>query len=535
MIFLPADAALAERCMDLIESTALREGADVLCWREVPCHGEHLGELARNAQPRIRQVFLCRGSIPTDAFERKLYVIRRCVEKEAAGWDLPGADQFYVVSLSSRTITYKGMLTGTQLTMFYPDLSHTSFTSAYVLVHQRYSTNTFPTWSLAQPFRMLAHNGEINTLRGNLNHMRAREADLASELFGDDIEKLKPILVEGGSDSAIVDNMLELLVAGGRSLPHAALMMVPEAWGAKFHMSDDKRAFYEYHAAIMEPWDGPAALVFTDGRYIGAILDRNGLRPARYTVTNDGYIVVASETGVLELPAERIARRGRLQPGKMLLVDLEQHRIVPDNEIKAKLSRQRGYRRWVNDNRIELRGLMGPSQLPGRGPGRRPAPPARLRLQPRGAEDGHRAHGGPRPGGHRLHGQRRGAGRPERPAAAPVRLLQAALRAGHQPAHRPAARAARHVPDELRRPGAQPAGRDAGARAAPEAAAPRADARGHGAPAQRPAPGRQDGRHRHPLRRRRRRRGAEGGARARLRPGRAGHRRRRHGPGPDRP
>ncbi len=316
MIFLPADAALAERCMDLIESTALQEGADVLCWREVPCYGEHLGELARNAQPRIRQVFLSRGSIPSDAFERKLYVIRRCVEKEASGWDLPGAEQFYVVSLSSRTITYKGMLTGTQLTMFYPDLSHTSFTSAYVLVHQRYSTNTFPTWSLAQPFRMLAHNGEINTLRGNLNHMRAREADLASELFGDDIEKLKPILVEGGSDSAIVDNMLELLVAGGRSLPHAALMMVPEAWGAKFHMSDDKRAFYEYHAAIMEPWDGPAALVFTDGRYIGAILDRNGLRPARYTVTNDGYIVVASETGVLELPADRIVRRGGFSPAR---------------------------------------------------------------------------------------------------------------------------------------------------------------------------------------------------------------------------
>jgi glutamate synthase (NADPH/NADH) large chain len=368
MVFLPAQAALAERCMDLLERTALAEGADVLCWREVPCHGEHLGELARNAQPRIRQLFLSRGSIPADAFERKLYVIRRCVEVEAARWDLPGAEQFYVVSLSSRTITYKGMLTGTQLTMFYPDLSHPSFASSFVLVHQRYSTNTFPTWSLAQPFRMLAHNGEINTLRGNLNHMRAREADLASELFGEDIEKLKPILVEGGSDSAIVDNMLELLVAGGRSLPHAALMMVPEAWGAKFHMSDDKRAFYEYHAAIMEPWDGPAALVFTDGRYIGAILDRNGLRPARYTITNDGYIVVASETGVLDLPADRIVRRGRLQPGKMLLVDLEQHRIVPDNEIKAKLSRQRAYRRWVNDNRIELRGLLTPSQIPAEDP-----------------------------------------------------------------------------------------------------------------------------------------------------------------------
>ena len=368
MIFLPARAALAERCMDLLERTAAAEGAEVLGWREVPCHGEHLGELARKAQPRIRQLFLSRGRIPAEAFERKLYVIRRCVEKEALAWRLPGVEQFYVVSLSSRTIVYKGMLTGTQLTVFYPDLSHPAFASSFVVIHQRYSTNTFPTWSLAQPFRMLAHNGEINTLRGNLNHMRAREADLASELFGEDIEKLKPILVEGGSDSAIVDNGLELLVAGGRSLPHAALMMVPEAWGAKFHMSDDKRAFYEYHAAIMEPWDGPAALVFTDGRYIGAILDRNGLRPARYTVTSDGYIVVASETGVLDLPADRIVRRGRLQPGKMLLVDLEQSRIVPDNEIKAKLSRQRAYRRWVNDNRIELRGLLTPSQIPAEDP-----------------------------------------------------------------------------------------------------------------------------------------------------------------------
>ena len=235
MVFLPARAALAERCMDLLERTAVAEGAEVLGWREVPCHGEHLGELARKAQPRIRQLFLSRGRIPAEAFERKLYVIRRCVEKEALAWRLPGVEQFYVVSLSSRTIVYKGMLTVTQLTVFYPDLSHPAFASSFVVIHQRYSTNTFPTWSLAQPFRMLAHNGEINTLRGNLNHMRAREADLASELFGEDIEKLKPILVEGGSDSAIVDNGLELLVAGGRSLPHAALMMVPEAWGAKFH------------------------------------------------------------------------------------------------------------------------------------------------------------------------------------------------------------------------------------------------------------------------------------------------------------
>ncbi|MCX5676682.1 MAG: glutamate synthase large subunit, partial [Planctomycetota bacterium] len=267
-------------------------------------------------------------------------------------------------SLSSRTIVYKGMLRGSQLVEFYPDLGEADFASAFAVVHQRYSTNTFPTWSLAQPLRLLGHNGEINTLHGNVSHMRAREADLASDVLGDDLEKLLPVIVAGGSDSAQFDNVLELLVMAGRSLPHAAMMMVPEAWGPKFHMSDDKRAFYEYHAAIMEPWDGPAALVFTDGRYIGATLDRNGLRPCRYTVTRDGYVVLASETGVLDFAPERILRRGRLQPGKMLLVDLAQHRIVPDNEVKAKISRQRPYRRWVRDNRIELRGLFTPSDVP---------------------------------------------------------------------------------------------------------------------------------------------------------------------------
>ncbi|KPK62567.1 MAG: glutamate synthase, partial [Planctomycetes bacterium SM23_32] len=365
MVFLPADAALAERCVSAFEAAARAAGCHVLGWRTVPTCADPLGDLARRTQPQVRQAFLAPRRAAEAAVERELYVLRRRVEKEVASWQDGDASQFYVPSLSAKTVVYKGMLSGSQLATFYPDLQDGDLVSAYALVHQRYSTNTFPTWPLAQPFRMLAHNGEINTLRGNVNRMRAREPHLRSELLGDNnIEAVKPVIVEGGSDSAMLDNALELLVMAGRSLPHAVMMMVPEAWGAKFHISEDKRAFYEYHAAIMEPWDGPAALVLTDGRFIGATLDRNGLRPARYTVTRDGYVVLASETGVLDIPARRIVRRGRLQPGKMFLVDLDQHRIVSDSEVKAKVSRRRPYRRWVNDNRIELRGLFAPSQIP---------------------------------------------------------------------------------------------------------------------------------------------------------------------------
>ncbi len=363
MVFLPTDRALADRCTKAMEFAAENEGCEVLGWRDVPLSANGLGELSRSTQPEIRQLFVSRGAVPAEAFERKLYVIRRVVENEVAGWRDVDASQFYVASLSSLTVNYKGMLTGTQLTSFFPDFNDKRFASAFSLVHQRYSTNTLPTWPLAQPFRLLAHNGEINTLRGNINAMRAREALAQSDLFGPDIEKLKPFIVEGGSDSAIFDNALELLVAGGRSLPHAIMMMVPEAWGQKYHMSEDKRSFYEYHSSLMEPWDGPAALTFTDGRYIGATLDRNGLRPARYMVTRDGLVIMASETGVIDVPGDQILRLKRLQPGKMFLVDLQQHRIVPDNEIKAKISRQRPYRNWVKDNRIELRGLFTPPQI----------------------------------------------------------------------------------------------------------------------------------------------------------------------------
>ncbi|HEX2710179.1 MAG TPA: glutamate synthase central domain-containing protein, partial [Candidatus Deferrimicrobium sp.] len=364
MLFLPMDEALAERCSGTLERIAAEEGCPVLGWREVPVDPSILGELSGSTRPRIRQLFLARGTHEGDAFERKLYVIRRLAEKKVASWHDVDASQFYISCLSSRTIVYKGLLTGSQLPLFYPDLKNELFMSPYAVVHQRYSTNTLPTWHLAHPFRLAAHNGEINTLRGNINRMRAREAILSSPLFGNDIAKLRPIINEAGSDSAIFDNVLELLVMSGRSLPHAVMMMIPEAWGPKFQMSEDKRAFYEYHSAIMEPWDGPAAMVFCDGRYLGATLDRNGLRPARYTVTRDGLIVLASETGVMDIAPDRIVRRGRLQPGRMLLIDLQQKRIVPDNEIKAAISRRKPYRMWVKGNKIELRGMFVPSEIP---------------------------------------------------------------------------------------------------------------------------------------------------------------------------
>ncbi|HSL91308.1 MAG TPA: glutamate synthase central domain-containing protein, partial [Candidatus Limnocylindrales bacterium] len=342
---------------------AREEGHPILGWRQVPHNDRLLGELSRSTKPGIAQCFLERGAAGADAFERKLYVIRRLAEKAIGGRTDGDYSQFYIPSLSYRTLVYKGLLTGSQLPLFYPDLEEDLFASPFAIVHQRYSTNTLPTWHLAHPFRFLAHNGEINTLRGNINRMRAREAQMASTLFGADIEKVRPILIETGSDSAIFDNGLELLVMAGRSLPHAIMMMVPEAFGPKYQMSEDKRAFYEYHSALMEPWDGPAALVFTDGRYIGGTLDRNGLRPSRYTVTRDGLIVLASETGVLDFDPDEIVQRGRLQPGKMFLVDLQEKRIVPDNEIKAKISRQKPYRHWVKDNRIEMRGLFAPPEI----------------------------------------------------------------------------------------------------------------------------------------------------------------------------
>jgi len=256
MVFLPANSTIRAKCKKEFENFVEQENCLVLGWRKVPVHNDHLGELAKSTQPEIEQLFILKGKISSDAFERKLYVIRRLIEKEVLSWKDVDTSQFYVTSFSSKTIIYKGLLTGTQLSTFYPDLKNKTFISAFSIVHQRYSTNTLPTWNLAQPFRNLAHNGEINTLRGNINRMRARESHISSVLFGEDIDKINPILVETGSDSAIFDNALELLIMAGRSLPHSIMMMVPEAYGPRIKMSEDKRAFYEYHSALMEPWDG---------------------------------------------------------------------------------------------------------------------------------------------------------------------------------------------------------------------------------------------------------------------------------------
>ncbi len=364
MVFLPRASKSADACMTLVEGIAEEEECPVLGWRDVPVNPVAIGELARSSQPVIRQLFLARGPHERgDSFERKLYVIRRRIEHEIEAHPNDKYRDLYLSSMSSRTLNYKGFMNGKDLPGFYTDLTDEDFSCIFSIIHQRYSTNTFPSWSLAQPFRLLAHNGEINTLSGNKNHMIAREADIASELFREDIEKIKPIVIPGGSDSATFDNVFELLVMAGRSLPHAMMMMIPEAWGTKYLMGEDKRAFYEYHAAIMEPWDGPAAMAFTDGRYVGGVLDRNGLRPCRYTVTRDGLVLLASEVGVLDIPADQVRQHGRLQPGKMFLLDLEQHRIIPDNAIKAKICRQKPYRHWVKNNRIELRGLLAPTEI----------------------------------------------------------------------------------------------------------------------------------------------------------------------------
>jgi glutamate synthase domain-containing protein 2/glutamate synthase domain-containing protein 1/glutamate synthase domain-containing protein 3 len=360
--FGPVDDALRRKCEELLEDAIAYYGMASLGWRDVPADNSCLGELALQAEPRVRQCFIDGKGMSEQKLELRLYQARKRAEKTIATKIGSEAEDFYVCSMSCRTINYKGMFMAHQLFKYYPDLNDPRLVSALALVHQRYSTNTFPNWRLAQPFRMLAHNGEINTLSGNSHRIRAREPHMEHANFGDDVEDLFPILQPGQSDSASADNVLELLTMAGRSTPHSLMMMVPEAFGPAYHISTDKRAFYEYHAAIMEPWDGPAALVFTDGRLVGGTLDRNGLRPARYVVTTDGLVVLGSEVGVIEFPPEKVELKGRLQPGKMFLVDTEEGRIVDDNEIKGKIARQRPYRRWLSQNRIELRGLFNPSE-----------------------------------------------------------------------------------------------------------------------------------------------------------------------------
>ncbi|MFG1215183.1 glutamate synthase large subunit [Xanthobacter flavus] len=358
-IFMPRDAEGEAIVRAAYERVVAEEGFVLIGWRDVPTDNSSLGVSVLPTEPKHVQIFIGRGEFAgdEDGFERRLFVLRKVISNTVYGAKDPRTAGYYPVSLSCRTLVYKGMFLADQLGAYYPDLHDPDFESALALVHQRFSTNTFPAWPLAHPYRMVAHNGEINTLRGNVNWMAARQASVDSELFGADISKLWPISYEGQSDTACFDNALEFLVQGGYSLPHAAMMLVPEAWAGNPLMDEERRAFYEYHASLMEPWDGPAAIVATDGRQIVATLDRNGLRPARYMVTSDDTIVLASEMGVLTLPEEKIVTKWRLQPGKMLLVDLEEGRLVPDEEIKTELARANPYKEWLKHTQLVLEDL----------------------------------------------------------------------------------------------------------------------------------------------------------------------------------
>jgi glutamate synthase (NADPH/NADH) large chain/glutamate synthase (ferredoxin) len=390
MCFLPNDESARARVEGLLERTVLEEGQRVLGWRDVPVCPEHTGATAAACRPIIRQLFVgapqmgepagagSEGSNPEghtqrahgrqpsgldqDAFERKLYVIRRVCEQAVSASD-DTRSGFYVTSSSSRTINYKGMLISNQLAAFYPDLQDERCKSALALVHSRFSTNTFPSWELAHPYRVICHNGEINTVMGNVNWMRARESELASELFGDDLAKILPVVTQGNSDSATFDNVLELLMLAGRSLPHAVMMMIPEAYRSRTDLPDELKGFYAFHSCLMEPWDGPASVAFTDGRVVGATLDRNGLRPGRWVLTKDGHVVLGSEIGLLDIPADQIERLGRLQPGKLFLVDLERGCVVDDGEVKRGISTQRPYGEWYARNAVRFSELPVSEQV----------------------------------------------------------------------------------------------------------------------------------------------------------------------------
>jgi glutamate synthase (NADPH) large chain len=365
MVFLPQDKIGRVECFRLFEQVIAAEGLHFLGWREVPTDNTSLGVSARAAQPLIRQVFIDRpASLVEDlAFERKLYIVRRLVEKAISRSAIPSRDDFYIPSLSCRTIVYKGMLNASQLRVFYPDLADERVESAIAMVHSRFSTNTFPSWPRAHPYRYISHNGEINTLRGNVNWMHARQSQFRSTLFGDELTKALPAIDTEGSDSAILDNVLELLYLSGRSLAHGLMMMVPEPWQHHESMAPEKRAFYEFHSCLMEPWDGPASIAFTDGIRVGATLDRNGLRPARYWITADGRVVMASEAGVLDIPQDQVVAKGRLQPGRMFLVDTAEQRIVSDDELKRRVTTEYPYREWVAEWLVKLTELPPPVRV----------------------------------------------------------------------------------------------------------------------------------------------------------------------------
>jgi glutamate synthase (NADPH/NADH) large chain len=366
MVSLPRDAESQRQCERLFASAVEHSGQTLLGWRDVPTNNSIIGDSAKSVEPVCRQVFIARGKgvADRDAFERKLFLIRKRAENAIRNSDFENRNYFYISSLSANTVIYKGMLSADQIETYFPDLANVRVESALAVVHQRFSTNTFPSWPLAHPFRYVSHNGEINTLLGNKNWMKAREAQFASELFGDDIKDLLPVIVEGGSDSAMLDNALEMLVMSGRPLPHAMMMLIPEAHENHPTMNDDKRAFYEFHSCLMEPWDGPASIVFTNGVQIGAVLDRNGLRPSRYYVLKDGLVVMASEVGVLEIPPADVVQKGRLQPGKMFLIDTAEGRIIGDKELKRRIINEKPYRQWLRDNMMRMKDLPEASNVP---------------------------------------------------------------------------------------------------------------------------------------------------------------------------
>src|SRR5579864_3421407 len=366
MVFLPTDPHDRRHCEQMFEYIVRKLGQDVLGWRTVPTNNSMIGPTAKSGEPVMKQLFIGRRdrNVPilgNDdlAFERRLYVIRKCVEMAVKKSGLAQRNMFYIPSLSCNTLIYKGMLNALQLDPYFPDLQNPALASALALVHSRFSTNTFPTWARAHPYRYICHNGEINTLRGNVNWMHARESLMRSELFGMEISRIMPVIDESGSDSAMFDNALELLVLAGRSLPHAVMMMIPEPWSGDPTMTPEKKAFYEYHSCLMEPWDGPASIAFTDGRQIGAVLDRNGLRPSRYYVTKDDLVIMGSEVGVLDIAPENVLHKGRLQPGRMFLIDLEQGRIIADDELKQKIATEHPYADWLRENTVALEELPG--------------------------------------------------------------------------------------------------------------------------------------------------------------------------------
>jgi glutamate synthase (NADPH/NADH) large chain len=352
LVFLPKDDKKAELCLNVIKENVAKEGLNLLYIRDVPVNSNILGEISASNEPLIKQIFIT-GASSQEELERKLYIVRKKIEKGIQKSNISKDRSFYIVSLSTKQMIYKGMLTSLQLRDYFPDLSNSNFTSGIALVHSRFSTNTFPTWDLAQPFRMLGHNGEINTIRGNRQWMESRESVLKSDQLGN-LQELYPIVQPGMSDSATLDNVLEFLVMSGKSLPHAMAMLVPESWNSKNPISDDLRAFYEYHSTFMEPWDGPATLLFSDGRYAGGMLDRNGLRPARYLVTHDDLMIIASETGTIDIEPSRIKAKGRLKAGKMIMIDTELGQIFYDKELKDGLAKAFPYRNWLNKNCINL-------------------------------------------------------------------------------------------------------------------------------------------------------------------------------------